>query len=1031
MDMRASSASLLEEELASAIEPAVKAAVLSVMSALAKFVDSKCAVFHLRLDERDHEFESVRLRLEIAESELKAVSERKYPNTGENAAQSVTNTSEQHIDIIHQPRSQKEGHRVKRLSFFREDEAVSHEFSDSIVAHGLPATTRDYSTLPAQPVREPEHAVHTALKNSRVLIQEDGSYSEQDLLMRGDEQMGHTSTAGWRRAVEGPAQRNALPRAQEGTKAESAPIQEELFAQEWCRSPKQGTELTSIEGKEEEEPALDPEHINEEIPGIEPVIIKEEVPELESDPIEEGGSDHFERQQQIHTGQKLHCCAECGKKFSTSTDLKRHRRIHTGERPYSCTDCEKSFKTSADLKRHRRIHTGEKPYSCTQCEKSFKQLQHLKTHQEIHTRQKPYCCSVCGKCFSESETLTLHQRNHMGPNLYHCTECEKSFKKLPLLKAHQRIHTGEKPYRCTDCGKTFITSKDLKRHQRIHTGEKPYSCDYCGKSFTRSGTLTVHQRIHTGEKPYHCTACGKSFTFHSQMRKHSCLQHGFQFRQSSLQQRIKERIVFMRRVSEMKEEMDMRASSASLLEEELASAIEPAVKAAVLSVMSALAKFVDSKCAVFHLRLDERDHEFESVRLRLEIAESELKSMRGGEYTSTGDKNFTQSLTNTSEQYCGVGFDIIHVPELEQGERSLEHTRAAEWRHAVEGPAQRNALPHAEEGSKAESAPIQEELFAQEWCRSPKQATELTSIEGEEEEEPALDPEHINEEIPGIEPVIIKDEVLELESDPIEEGGSDHFERRQQSHTGEQLHLYTLCGKSLSTSTELKRHHRIHTGERPYCCTECGQSFNTSTDLKRHRRFHTGEKLHHLKTHQLIHHRKKLFHSSGCQKSFTQLGTLTLHQRIHTGGKLYHCTDCAKDFNTAEELRIHQRSHTGEKPYRCTQCEKSFKQVSRLKAHQRIHTGEKPYSCNFCGKRFTLSTDLKRHQRIHTGEKPYSCTECEKSFNQVSHLKAHQRIHTGEKPYSCDYCGKRFTQAGNLMSHLRVHTGEQSTHCTQ
>ncbi|XP_058868392.1 zinc finger protein 3-like [Acipenser ruthenus] len=525
MDICASSASLLEEELASAIEPAVKAAVLSVMSALAKFVDSKCAVFNLRLDQRDQEFESVRLRLEIAESELKAVSEREYTNTAENATQSVTNTNEQHIDLIHLPTRQKEGHRVRRVSFYTEDESVNHEFNDSIIAHGLPA--RDFSNLPVQPVRDPVPAVHTALKSSRVLIQEDGSYSEQDLLMRGDdsEQRDHTSTAGWRRALKGPAERNALPHAEEGSKTESVPIQDELFDQEWCRSPEQATELASIEG-EEEKPALDPVHINEEIPGIEPVIIKEEVLELESDPIEEGGSDHFERQQQIHTGQKLHFCADCGKKFSTSTDLKRHRRIHTGERPYSCTDCGKSFKTSADLKRHRRIHTGEKPYSCTQCEKSFKQLQHLKTHQEIHTRQKPYCCNVCGKCFSESDTLTLHQQIHTGQNLYHCTECEKSFKQLPHFKAHQQIHAGDKPYHCTDCGKSFIMSKDLKRHQRIHSGEKPYSCDYCGKSFTRSGTLTVHQRIHTGEKPYHCTTCGKSFTFHSQMRKHSCLQHG-------------------------------------------------------------------------------------------------------------------------------------------------------------------------------------------------------------------------------------------------------------------------------------------------------------------------------------------------------------------------------------------------------------------------------------------------------------------------------------------------------------------------
>ncbi|MGH0167633.1 UNVERIFIED_CONTAM: hypothetical protein FKN15_053065 [Acipenser sinensis] len=450
MDICASSASLLEEELASAIEPAVKAAVLSVMSALAKFVDSKCAVFHLRLDEREKDFESVMLRLEIAESELKAISERECTNSADNATHSLTNTREQRIKIIQLPRRQKEGHRVKSVSIFTEDESVNHTVSDGIIAPGLSAPARGRSTAPVQPIREPVPAVQPALKSSRVLIQEDGSYSEQELLMRG------------------PGERNALLHAEEGSKAESVPIQEELFDQEWCRSPKQATELTSIEG-EEEKPGLDPVHVNEQIPGTEPVIIKEEVLELESDPIEEGGSDLFESRQQIHAGQKLHCCTECGKILSTSTDLKRHRRIHTGERPYSCTDCGKNFNTSADLKRHSRIHTGEKPYSC-KCGKSFKQRQHLKSHQQIHT--------------------------------------------------------GDKPYHCTDCGKTFIMSTDLKRHQRIHTGEKPYSCDYCGKSFTRSGTLTVHQRIHTGEKPYHCTACGKSFTFHSQMRKHSCLQHG-------------------------------------------------------------------------------------------------------------------------------------------------------------------------------------------------------------------------------------------------------------------------------------------------------------------------------------------------------------------------------------------------------------------------------------------------------------------------------------------------------------------------
>ncbi|XP_058872873.1 uncharacterized protein LOC117398097 [Acipenser ruthenus] len=974
MDICASSESLLEEELASAIEPAVKAAVLSVMSAITRFVDRRCAVFYVSQKEREKEFQSVRLRLEIAERELKTVRKRDYLNA--NKQHSRTDT-----DFIHL--AEKGENRLKRASFF----------SGGIIAPGRSAPALGPSTAPVQPIRELVPAVQPALKSSRVLIQEDGSYSEQDLLMRGDEHRGHTSTAGWTRAVKGPAERNALPRAEEGSKAESVPIQEELFDQEWCRSPKQATELTSIEGEEgkpgldpvhikEESPALDPVHVNEEIPGIEPVIIKEEVLELESDPIEEGGADHFQSRQQIHAGQKLHSCTECGKTLSTSTDLKRHRRIHTGERPYCCTDCGKNFNTSADLKRHRRIHTGEKPYSC-KCGKSFKQRQHLKSHQQIHT--------------------------------------------------------GEKPYHCTDCGKNFIMSTDLKRHQRIHTGEKPYSCDYCGKSFTRSGTLTVHQRIHTGEKPYHCTTCGKSFTFHSQMRKHSCLQHG--------QQKL---------------EMDLCASSASLLEEELASAIEPAVKAAVLSVMSAITRFVDRRCAVFYVSQKEREKEFQSVRLRLEIAERELKTVRKRDYL------------NANKQHSRTDTDFIHLAEkgenrlkrasffsggiiapgrsapalgpstapvqpirdpvpavqpalkssrvliqedgsyseqdlLMRGDEHRGHTSTAGWTRAVKGPAERNVLPHAEEGSKAESVPIQEELFDQEWCRSPKQATELTSIEGEEgkpgldpvhikEESPALDPVHVNEEIPGIEPVIIKEEVLELE-----EGGSDHFEYRQQITTGEKQQGCTVYEKSFSRSADLIRHLQMQTREKLYHCTQCGKGFAHSGTLALHQRIHTGQ---------------KPYSCTECGKSFTHSATLSLHQRIHTGENLYRCSECSRTFIASAELKRHQRIHTGEKPYRCSECGKSFKQLPHLKTHQRIHTGEKPYRCTVCGKSFKQLPHLKTHQRIHTGEKPYRCSECGKSFKQMPHLKTHQRIHTGERPYQCTACGKSFTFHSQLKKHI-------------
>ncbi|MGH0159111.1 UNVERIFIED_CONTAM: hypothetical protein FKN15_066629 [Acipenser sinensis] len=444
MDICASSASLLEEELASAIEPAVKAAVLSVMSALAKFVDSKCAVFHLRLDERDKEFESVRLRLEIAESELKAVRERECMNTADkNFTHSLTNTDEQYcaidVDFLHLPELEQQVHRLDHSRTEEWRRAVEAKFVDSkcAVFHlRLDERDKEFESVrlrleiaesELKAVRERE-CMNTADKNfTHSLTNTDEQYCAIDVdflhlpeLEQQVHRLDHSRTEEWRRAVE-----------------------EELFDQEWCRSPEQATELTSIEG-EEEKPGLDPVHVNEEIPGIESVIIKEEVLELESDPIEEGGADHFERQQQIYAGQKLHCCTECGRSFTQLQHLKTHQRIHTGEKPYRCTECGKSFTQLQHLKTHLRVHTGEKPYSCTQCGKRFTQRKTLKTHLRIHTGEKPFSCPQCGKCFIQQHSLKTHQRIHTGEKPYCCGQCGKSFTQLHHLKTHRRTHTGEK-----------------------------------------------------------------------------------------------------------------------------------------------------------------------------------------------------------------------------------------------------------------------------------------------------------------------------------------------------------------------------------------------------------------------------------------------------------------------------------------------------------------------------------------------------------------------------------------------------------
>ncbi|CAG9568325.1 unnamed protein product [Danaus chrysippus] len=238
--------------------------------------------------------------------------------------------------------------------------------------------------------------------------------------------------------------------------------------------------------------------------------------------------------------------------------------------------------------------------------------------------------------------------------------------------------------------------------------------------------------------------------------------------------------------------------------------------------------------------------------------------------------------------------------------------------------------------------------------------------------------------------------------------------RKKKEYEGDsKIHQCDVCGKILSTKSNLKAHKICHTDLRPYKCEFCPSAFRGHSALFQHKKVHTGE---------------TPYHCEYCSKQFSRRTGLVNHIRVHTGEKLFNCTICFKNFVQSAQLSIHMKRHKGDKTYLCQECGKGFPIKADLKVHQRTHNGEKPYSCHLCDKTFATSGNLSIHIRIHNKEVRYNCKECHRGFVTCSAYNVHLKRHKGQRDYHCE-CGKTFYTSSALKQHKVVHTGIKKYQC--
>ncbi|XP_033868792.3 zinc finger protein 16-like [Acipenser ruthenus] len=460
--------------------------------------------------------------------------------------------------------------------------------------------------------------------------------------------------------------------------------------------------------------------------------------------------------------------------------------------------------------------------------------------------------------------------------------------------------------------------------------------------------------------------------------------------------------------------------SVSFFQDELASTIKHAVKTAVDTVLCQITKVVGGKFTEFRMEMAGKEKENESLKLRLEISESELKALR--QCFSPADANIIQALCN------------MNTDSNEQDVQISENRALLTRFQDIE---ERRAFNEAEEGPVIEAG--QEDIFDQEWCGSIMEITGLTIVESIEV--PELEPVHITAEALELKSVHITEEVskenkVNMTGENIVKVGSSHCDdgppklacmKHNQSVSEDTCSSVGEEGTVLGSIQG--KHHPPQ--ERAADGKEEGAMPSTSstacTEVKPMRELdmepvHSNEEATELEP---VHIKDKLNYCNPCGKSFTLLRNFKKHQLMHKGEKPYNCNECGRSFTQLGNLKIHKRFHTGEKPNHCNECEKTFTKLQCLK-HQQTHPGEKSFHCTECEKTFSDSGNLKKHNQTHTGEKPYDCIECGKRFIQLGHLKKHQQIHLGDKPYHCTECVRRFKYLKSFKKHQRNHTAETS-----
>lgn len=113
-----------------------------------------------------------------------------------------------------------------------------------------------------------------------------------------------------------------------------------------------------------------------------------------------------------HSYEQPFICQECGARFKMKEDVEKHIQLHVGGSfLIQCEVCDQVFKSMGQYHIHYKAHSGLREFECCQCGKSFSTFSNLKSHEMMH-KPKNLSCGVCGKMFRRKWNLKDHISFH-------------------------------------------------------------------------------------------------------------------------------------------------------------------------------------------------------------------------------------------------------------------------------------------------------------------------------------------------------------------------------------------------------------------------------------------------------------------------------------------------------------------------------------------------------------------------------------------------------------------------------------------